>query len=135
MSGNWAFTCKTCNHRYRWTGASNPIPPCPKCHPAPAPVGPQRATPASPRQVDAQAKQAKSITVEIGDSRYDEAQELIASIYETAEEMPDRAADFTESALETVAGIEETIESRQQATQSQIDALTNILAGMQRWIH
>lgn len=141
MSENfWAFTCKTCGHRNRWQGASHPVPPCQKCHPktAPQPAGMgvniTRKSQSAPAATITANPSKPGISVETGDSRYDEAQEIIGEINELIEQMPERGMDFAESAGETVSGIAETIEQRGDATQSQIVALQNIRDGLARWV-
>lgn len=69
-----------------------------------------------------------------------EAVRLAEEIANTIEDsVSDRAksgnADFFESVLKRSKDIAETVTKRQTATDKQITALENMLAGVQRWVH
>lgn len=119
MSNSWAFTCKTCSHRYKWQGLSNPIPPCPKCVKA-------TAAPPAPR---------RGISARLTTDAYDEAMELIEAIGDAAGEVPERGESFAASVLETATDMRATIERMGDATEAQLTALRNMLSGLERWAH
>lgn len=115
----WAFTCRKCGHRYTYSGAMHPVPPCPKCHPAkPAAKG---------NSLDARDDDRRKSAVL-------EALEQCDRIAEMVEDLPDRAADFGIGVGEKTADIRLTIEQMQTVTSNQQDALDNMEAGVSRWL-
>jgi hypothetical protein len=138
--GYWAQTCPKCKKRYRWQGLMSMPPPCPHCHmDDQRRFGPQRAAPASPAQVQAQASQARrSITIPAAgnsdQSNVQYALELCDEIEATAEDVPDAGQDFAGSVCERTESIRATIAERRHATENQIGALKNMLSGLKAWI-
>lgn len=108
-----------------WTNAS----------PFPTPAEPVTATTATVRDTPPDAGKKRKPT---GDDamalRVQEATDLVSSILEGCDEIPERGEEFAESVREKAADIGNTIEERQFVTDSQLRALENMLAGVNRWI-
>lgn len=126
--GNWAFTCPTCKHRYKWTGPMAPTPPCPKC---------QRAHEIAKQQK--QQQPAGSVRVPVtGDSddddAYEEAIGLCDEIESLADDVPSAGENFASSVCEKTAEIRQSIAASGRATPNQIRALENMRDGLARWI-
>lgn len=108
--GFWATTCKQCGTRYTWESERClPIPACPRCSGTKLP---QERVP--------EVKQASTLAEEICD---------------LAEEVPAAGTDFAESVSETARDIAANVETHNRATDSQLNALENMLHGLQRWFH
>jgi len=71
---------------------------------------------------------------ENGLSEVAKALELADSILEKITDLPERAEEFGDSVESKVISISETIESRNHVTPAQMNALENMLAGVERWI-
>jgi len=110
----WAITCKTCSHRYTWSGALSPTPPCPKC-------AADKLAAADPRTQEPAAADVK------------EALDMAAEIEELAGELPEAGSEFGESVSEKASEIAANIRTHNRCTESQFEALDNMLAGVQRW--
>jgi hypothetical protein len=65
----------------------------------------------------------------------DEALELAAEIQDLVEELPERAEDFGISVAEQAADIARDIEKKGRVTRKQLEALRNMLAGVQNWLN
>ena len=70
------------------------------------------------------------------------AEELRKEIYQLADEisdlmdeMPERAEDFANSILDKSLGIINFIEDHDKVTLSQLEALTNMKAGLEKWLN
>lgn len=62
-----------------------------------------------------------------------EVMDLADDILAMIPDLPERAAEFGDSAEATVEGIQRTIERRGFATKAQQSALENIMSGIERW--
>jgi hypothetical protein len=60
---------------------------------------------------------------------------LCEAIYEMIDELPERAEEFGDSVKNKTLDIQKTIEDRNAATPAQVQALENMKAGLERWIH
>lgn len=65
----------------------------------------------------------------------DEALELAAEIQDLVEELPERAEDFGISVAEQAADIARDVEEKGRVTRKQLEALRNMLAGVQNWLN
>jgi hypothetical protein len=114
--GAWAYTCPTCETRVRWQGAIADRPPCPKC--SIAPQGKRNAE--TERELSESAARALQLC--------DDLESLI-------EDLPERAEDFAASLNEKMHSICQWVEANEHATESQITALENMIAGAERWLN
>lgn len=113
----WSITCGQCKQKFTWVGDKLPVPPCPVCHPG-----------------------KKTQTLDAADDqrrKYDVAAaiEQCERIIEACEELPERAEDFGMGVIDTTRGILETIETSKHVTSNQQEALDNMEAGVNRWLH
>ena len=67
------------------------------------------------------------------DCEWEDALDRVSEIESEAEDVPERGEDFAASVLEKAKDIGSTIEERSHVTDAQMDALDNMLAGLQRW--
>jgi hypothetical protein len=111
-TGCWATTCKVCRKRYRWDGPMVPVPKCPYCHPAATPAALE--LPPDVREV------------------LDQAEEILRLC---DEEMPEAGYDYAESVAEQTEAIMATIQKSNRVTPRQAQAIANMLAGVEAWIH
>lgn len=126
--GNWAKTCTTCGHRYKWTGPMLPEPPCPQC---------KRRLDAEQAKKQSSSPPAKGIRIPTSGDRDDRVADALAlcdQIESTAEDVPEAGEDFAMSVTEKAASIRETIERTERVSDNQFTALENFLSGLQRWI-
>lgn len=65
----------------------------------------------------------------------EEAIGLVDEIRETADMVSDAGQDFAQDVLAKAVSIGETIERSGRASAKQVEALENMLAGLQAWIH
>lgn len=107
----WAFTCKTCGHRYKWSGAMLPVPPCPKCKP-----------------------QKKRVQLDATTDVVAEAVEQCERIISLCEEVPERGEEFALSVMDSVREVMETIQATRHVTERQKEALDNWEGGVRVWI-
>jgi archaellum component FlaC len=63
----------------------------------------------------------------------EQAEDLIEEINSLLEELPERAEDFYQSVSETVHDISIFIDKHRRVTKKQINALENMLYGIQKW--
>lgn len=101
-----------------WTNAS----------PFPVPSETEVAT--TPPDATKPKKPARDDTQDI----IDEALSLAEEINNTADDVPERGQEFAESVRGRANDIAETVEEKGFATEKQIDALRNMLSGLERWI-
>lgn len=104
--GRWAATCKN-GHRYTWDGPMVPVPPCPIC---------------------AKQKERPGTSDDVA-----EAIAIAAEIQALAEELPDEGEEFGDSVINKAASIAANVEKHQRVTAGQMEALKNMLDGVQRW--
>ena len=113
----WAVTCPVCRNRYKWSGPLSPIPPCPLC------------------------VEAKAVKV-LADKRLEQpaaaedvadALSLAEQIESLASELPEAGSEFGESVTEKAADIAANIRHNNRVTVGQMNALSNILEGVERW--
>jgi hypothetical protein len=57
-----------------------------------------------------------------------------AELIEAAGELPERAEDFAHSVTEKTESIAEWVDAESRVTEGQIEALRNMLAGVDRWL-
>ena len=65
---------------------------------------------------------------------WEEALEIVDEIHEVADDVPERGEDFAISVTEKARSIGATIAEREHVTDAQMEALENMLAGLQRWV-
>lgn len=64
---------------------------------------------------------------------WEAALELVDQIEDAAMDVPERGEDFAASVVDTATSIGNTIEENEHVTDKQMDALENILSGLERW--
>lgn len=116
-SSRWSIKCGKCNQKYTWVGAKLPVPDCPVCHPT-----------KHTQTLDAADDQRRKYDVAA-------AIEQCERIIEACEELPSRAEDFGIGVAEKTAEIQATIEESKRVTIGQQEALDNMEAGVNRWLH
>lgn len=105
-----------------WTNASPfPTPRTSATNEPPKQIKPNGAVKVGGRDDDMQAK-------------VDEALSLVSQINDLAEDMPERGEEYASSVVEKANIIGETIEEKGFVTDKQLNALENMISGMQRWI-
>ena len=67
------------------------------------------------------------------DCEWEDALNLVEKIEEEAECVPERGEDFAASVLDKAKAIGATIDEREHVTEAQMDALKNMLSGLERW--
>lgn len=116
-TSRWSITCPACKQKITWVGPKLPVPPCPVCFP-----------PKRQQTLDAADDQRRKWDVAA-------ALEQCERIIEACEDLPERAEDFGMGVMEQTEGIQATIEETKRVTEKQQEALENMEAGVNRWLH
>lgn len=117
-ANRWAHTCKSCNHRQRWTGTAV-IPPCPNC---------------AKKKLAGQPTITGTVRVPLASAAVKEALAICDDIDYMAERVPSAGEDFAMSVQGKAADIRKTIEHLGSVTDGQTLALSNMQSGLSRWI-
>ena len=59
----------------------------------------------------------------------------IDEVIEKIEDLPEKAEDFGQSAMQTLEGIQGWITSNEHITDAQMSAVDNIAQGVEKWFH